>query len=243
VKASRGRARKKAGSDRAQPLSEQDIVAGAMEIVRREGLDQLGMRGLAQALGVSPMAIYYHVPSKEALLLQVAESVLAQVPTPAPTRESWQQQLKDHAMSTWELLSSYPGLSSFVLERPPAKAARRLSRHAFSVLREAGFDERGAAHGVLTLQTYMFGLLSVQSRAVRYERHRALATKKAGAGPAEQSDLMRLLQDLSPRAWMEIGLDTVLAGLQARLAAASSARAAKKTMTRDQQLTRTESEQ
>lgn len=48
-------------------------------IVRRSGLSGLTMRALSRRLGVSPSALYNHVPSREALLAWVQEHVSEQL--------------------------------------------------------------------------------------------------------------------------------------------------------------------
>lgn len=46
-----------------------EIFYAAVELFRRYGYDGTSMRDIAQAVGVMPASIYYHFPSKEALLL------------------------------------------------------------------------------------------------------------------------------------------------------------------------------
>jgi AcrR family transcriptional regulator len=51
-----------------EQLSQQIIIAAALEIVEEQGLKRLTMRALGDRLGVEAMAIYHYFPSKEALL-------------------------------------------------------------------------------------------------------------------------------------------------------------------------------
>lgn len=48
------------------------LVAEALDRVRRDGADQVSLRAVAQAVGVSPSAAYHHFPDKDALLHEVA---------------------------------------------------------------------------------------------------------------------------------------------------------------------------
>src|SRR3972149_3297280 len=157
--------RKRARSARRErPLREQDILDAALRLIHGHGIDALSMRGLAQQLGVSPMAIYYYVPNKDELLHRVAEKVLAGVPTPAPLASAWERQMRDYALAIWDLLSAYPGLSQVVLARRPATASQRLSSYALSLLEVAGFDQRTALLSMLSFHTYLLGVLTVQAR-------------------------------------------------------------------------------
>ena len=66
--------------DKARPALTRDaIVTAALEIVDREGLDALSMRRLGSALEVDPMAIYYHIPNKSALLDGLMEAVMGEI--------------------------------------------------------------------------------------------------------------------------------------------------------------------
>jgi AcrR family transcriptional regulator len=44
------------------------IAEEALRILEREGEDAVSMRRVAQAVGITPMAIYHHFPNREALL-------------------------------------------------------------------------------------------------------------------------------------------------------------------------------
>ena len=53
------------------------VVDTALDLLREAGLPGMSMRTLATRLGVQPSALYWHVPSKQALLTAVAERILA----------------------------------------------------------------------------------------------------------------------------------------------------------------------
>ena len=62
-----------------KPLSRERIVNTAIALVDAEGLDALTMRRLGAKLGMDPMAVYYYVPNKAALLDAVVEAVMAEI--------------------------------------------------------------------------------------------------------------------------------------------------------------------
>ena len=49
-------------------LDRDQVVAIAMDLADREGLDAVTIRRLASELGVTPMALYWHFEDKQALL-------------------------------------------------------------------------------------------------------------------------------------------------------------------------------
>lgn len=65
-------------------LSRDHMVTTAVEILRAYGLADLSMRRLARELQVQPGALYWHVSSKQELLVEVAAALLSEVPLPSP---------------------------------------------------------------------------------------------------------------------------------------------------------------
>ena len=63
-------------------LTRAQVVSTAVELLRRYGLADLSMRRLARELEVQPGALYWHVASKQELLVEVAGALLAEVPEP-----------------------------------------------------------------------------------------------------------------------------------------------------------------
>ena len=61
-------------------LSREQIVDAAMTILRSYGLASLSMSNLAKNLGVQPGALYWHVKSKQDLLVLLADRILATTP-------------------------------------------------------------------------------------------------------------------------------------------------------------------
>lgn len=53
------------------------IAEEALAILETEGPDAVSMRRIAQALNITPMAIYHHYPNREALLLSLVYDELA----------------------------------------------------------------------------------------------------------------------------------------------------------------------
>src|SRR6266508_701388 len=69
-------------------LSRARVVAAALDLMQREGLESLTMRALADRLGVKAASIYWHVRDRRELLELLAAALLAEV-RPAATRAGW----------------------------------------------------------------------------------------------------------------------------------------------------------
>lgn len=67
------------------PSRKEEILDRALELVRETGLGGLRIRHLAARVGVTEGALYRHFPSKEAILLALAERVAERLLTPIRT--------------------------------------------------------------------------------------------------------------------------------------------------------------
>ena len=74
-------------------LSRESIVQAAIEIANQEGLKGLSIRKIATMLGASPMALYYHVPSKHNLLNLMLDATYAKLTFPECVDLDWRQVL------------------------------------------------------------------------------------------------------------------------------------------------------
>lgn len=77
-------------SGKRRALTKQQVVAAAYGIVDAEGVQACSMRALGSALGVTAMALYGYVPSREALLNEVAARFLEGIDTHPVPGESWE---------------------------------------------------------------------------------------------------------------------------------------------------------
>src|SRR5947209_14202358 len=70
-------------------LSKRTVTESALKLADADGLDALTIRKLAQHLGVTPMALYWHFPSKEELLESVAEQVWGETEVHPYPKSPW----------------------------------------------------------------------------------------------------------------------------------------------------------
>src|SRR5260370_12062054 len=55
------------------------IAYAALSILEKEGPEAVSMRRVAEAVGITPMAIYHHFPSREALLNTITDREFAKL--------------------------------------------------------------------------------------------------------------------------------------------------------------------
>ena len=143
-------------------LSREAIVAAALELVDRDGLDALSMRRLGAALGVEGMAIYHHFPSKAAVLNAVAASTF---PIPPAASGEWRQDLGELSRIYRESVSAHPALLPYLLTHPVHSDRTSATREAqYASLRLAGLDGSQLLDAHRTWGSYVIGYVVVEQQ-------------------------------------------------------------------------------
>ena len=98
-------------------LSQEGIVAAALELVRAEGLQRVTMRRLAQALDTGPASLYVYVRDTDELHGLVLDVLLADVDTAAVAERNgeWRERLWSLVRSYTEVLFAQPALARVAL--------------------------------------------------------------------------------------------------------------------------------
>jgi AcrR family transcriptional regulator len=140
-------ANRSAGSEGDKPrLSKRSVTEGALKLADADGLDALTIRKLADHLGVTPMALYWHFRSKEELLEGVAEQVWAEIDVNVDPGAPWWAQLQKMLESLVSVLRAHPAAPQLVLEHEKRnEAALRATEVTLDILRIAGFDPQHAS--------------------------------------------------------------------------------------------------
>jgi AcrR family transcriptional regulator len=142
-----------------RPLSRERIVAGALALVSRNGLDAFSTRKLGALLGVEAMALYHHFPSKDALLDAVAEHLLSRVALP-PASRPWREWLTEVAANYRRMALRWPNaFPILVTRRYRARGSFAFFEANLRVLAAAGFNPREALRLTRTIGSFVNGVL------------------------------------------------------------------------------------
>jgi AcrR family transcriptional regulator len=182
-------------------LDRPQIVATALELLREHGLGALSMRRLATELGVAPGALYWHVPSKQDLLAEVAELVLA--PAADDSSDAGDDPVAAAERLRAALLAVRDGAEvvSFALSfRPEGLMPLRALSRLFGDLppEQAGWAAR-------TLTYFVLGAVAEEQNRRELVRAGILPSDTGSDPDAPNRD-----------AAFRFGLDAILAGLRAR---------------------------
>jgi AcrR family transcriptional regulator len=179
-------------------LTRAEVVARALALVDAGGLGACTVRALASDLGVTPMAIYWHVPGKEDLFAAVLDAVLAEIPTDGLPADPFEA-LAAGARRYREAFVRHPNAAPLLAKHPVpvGEVALRIMAMMLDLLATAGLDETERMCGYLLLAQFVMG-------SVLTEHDVELPDGLGGRPIPPAADRF------------EFGLSCVLAGLRAR---------------------------
>ncbi len=160
-----------------KPLSSARVLQAAVALADEAGLEAFSMRGLAQELGVVPMALYKHVANKEELLDGMVNIVFSEIELPAGDLD-WRSAMRRRAISTREALKRHSWAIGMMESRHPGPANLRNHNAVMGCLRKAGFSFKMAIHAYSVQDAYIYGF-ALQERDTGFET-------PDGAGEAAQ---------------------------------------------------------
>lgn len=166
------------GIGRPPKLNRAVIVAAAIDIADRHGLDAVTMRAVAVELDSTAAALYRHVKNREELVDLVRDEVLTERSAVKPTGQ-WRADLRAFALSLLQLHSMHPWLAAGSLPTRLGPRGRAVTEAALSLL-----DPHPARRGQkLAAVAVCFELVS------GFARHggAAAALSADSAAPAERA--------------------------------------------------------
>lgn len=89
-------------------LTRAAIVAAAIEIADRDGLEAVSIRSVAAALGVRPMTLYNHIPSKDDLVALMLHEFAGELIVPGPLPAGWREALRAIARRSYAAYVAHP---------------------------------------------------------------------------------------------------------------------------------------
>jgi AcrR family transcriptional regulator len=150
-------------------LDQQRIAAAALTVVDERGARGFTMRAVADALGVTPMALYYHVADKAALVELVLEASLSERPLPQPTGD-WQADLMDLSRWVRDGARAHPELSKLTAGQVWTPSMLRVAERWVGIWQQSDLPlERATqAAAVSSLAIYGFVDAQVKSREIEW---------------------------------------------------------------------------
>jgi AcrR family transcriptional regulator len=145
-------------------LSREKIIGAALDLIDNNGTDAITMRAMAQALDVTPMALYNHFDDKNQLLCGIAEYVIAQVDFDGG-HANWQDQLRHCFVALRGICLAHPGLPGLLeVEGAAPASVHRPMEVAVAALAAAGLGRVDSVRAYFVLVGFTLSQTTYQSR-------------------------------------------------------------------------------
>lgn len=146
------------------PLTRDAIVTAAVGLVTGDGLEALSMRRLADRVGVWPTAIYHHIPTREALVEAVVDSVVGSVELP-PADLAPRDWLRELLLRTRATGLRFPGIADVLLdEGPVGPHSIRYAEEVAARFLGMGLGAAGAADAYNLVMSWLAGSIRKTQR-------------------------------------------------------------------------------
>jgi AcrR family transcriptional regulator len=148
---------------RRKPLSRERVLAAAIAVADKGGLESLTMRRLGQELGVEAMSLYKHVANKDDILDGMVDMVIGDIDLPSPEVE-WRTAMRQRAISARQVLANHPWAIGMMESRTSmGPASTRYADAVIGSLRSGGFSVELAAFAFLLLDSHIYGFVVQES--------------------------------------------------------------------------------
>jgi AcrR family transcriptional regulator len=145
------------GAARRVQLTRQRVVAAAIELADRDGIESISMRRLAQELGVEAMSLYTHVRNKEDLLDGMADAVIGEIPLSAGGA-GWKASLRQMVLAARAVMLRHPWAPRAIETRTsPGPAFLGYANAVMGILREGGFTVAQVHHAIHIFGSRLLG--------------------------------------------------------------------------------------
>jgi AcrR family transcriptional regulator len=145
-------------------LDQERIAAAALAVVDERGARGFTMRAVADALGVTPMALYYHVADKSALVGLVLDAALGERPLPHPTGD-WQGDLWELSRWVRESSRAHPELAKLNREHVWTPTMLRVAERWVGIWQQSGLQLEAAIQAATVSSLAIYGYVDAEAKA------------------------------------------------------------------------------
>jgi AcrR family transcriptional regulator len=157
---------------RKAPITVEQVVDTALDVIATEGYEALTMRRLATALDTGPASLYAHVVNKADLDELLIGRLCAELVLPRPEPEAWREQLRGVCTQMRDQYLKYPGISRAALAMAPTDLETvRVSEGMLAILLAGGVAPGTAAWAIDALLLYVAAYCLEVSIARRRSAH------------------------------------------------------------------------
>jgi AcrR family transcriptional regulator len=203
------------------------VIEAALALADEEGLEAVTIRRLAEGLGVTPMALYWHVRNKDELLDGITARIFEAVDPAVDASATWQEQLRALLGSMLDALRAHPAAAILLATRTvSSEGSLRATDVMLDILGRGGFSPAEATQIARHALSTLVNLVGAEPGVVAREESEELAAARRRARrfleslpPERYPRLVEAAAPLSegvdPVVYFSFGLDLLLAGIEA----------------------------
>ncbi|RNG26096.1 TetR/AcrR family transcriptional regulator [Streptomyces botrytidirepellens] len=141
---------------RKAPITVDQVIDTALDVIATEGYEALTMRRLAGALDTGPASLYAHVVNKADLDELLIGRLCAELVLPEPDPAAWREQIRGVCAQIRDRYLTYPGISRAALAMAPTNVETlRVSEGMLAILLAGGVAPQAAAWAIDALLLYV----------------------------------------------------------------------------------------
>lgn len=141
---------------RTAPITVQQVLDTALNLIATHGYEALTMRRVADALDTGPASLYAHVVNKADLDEQLVGRLCATLVLPEPDPTAWREQIRDVCLQMRDQYLKYPGVSRAALAMVPTDLQTlRVGEGMLAILLAGGVAPQSAAWAIDALLLYV----------------------------------------------------------------------------------------
>lgn len=215
-----------------EKLSQAMVAEHAVKLADAEGLGAVTIRRLAQDLGVTPMALYWHFKNKDELLLGIADHILAGVKATRAPGDPWQRQLRAMVEALVGVMREHPSLPDLMqlVDKEMVSSFSRATNDALELLARGGLPIEEAYWAASYLLHGSVGLVAAQpgcpasmtaAQAAEWRRQKRLSLEKLPADEYPMVVQFARTMESEPdvERYYRFGIDLLMAGVSAMASA------------------------
>ena len=203
----------------------------ALRLGDTEGVEAVTIRRLAQELGVTPMALYWHFKNKDELLAGVVDHALSTVRADRAAGDPWSGQLRAMVAALVAVMREHPSLPELMhsVDKSRGDSFTRATNDALALLTEAGFGIEEAYWVATYLLHAAIGLVQAEpgcpasvpaAEVTEWRRQKRLAMEQLPADryPMVVAFAATYSRPLDTERYYEFGLDLIMSAVSASAA-------------------------
>jgi AcrR family transcriptional regulator len=195
-------------------FTREHVFETALELIDTGAPESFSLRGLAEALDLTPKSLYGYVKNKDELIEGATLIALANVHQEPDPDAPWQDHLRTSMREIHTVLRQHPNLATLVIgHRSRATGLFRVRERILQTLLDAGFEETTALHALGVLSYYALGFASGQAALAGAAPDDSLPDLQPEAFPRLTALAPRYPEHASDEAF-EFGLEQLLEGLE-----------------------------